>query len=316
MSHIDEGELTAYADGAWAPEDAEAIRIAAHLDECANCRNRLAQEQALSGRASEILAIAAPVMTGAPTFEEVAARVTPRTHTHRRALPLSWAASVILAVGLGWFGRDALYRPESAAPIQPIQPKARVAEPMVPAAPPPSTIGSAAGVEAGNVMRAREQDASEAKVADMASLAERRDIEYITAAEAENRRLPLRIVPELEVVRVGVLNGAVQVEQKLPDGKIVMVTTRTDDDRANTAAGEARLDAVGGGAVGRAEMSQSVSKQAARAAAPPSAAPAPATAAPEMMTTNSVRVVRGAATLTISGALSADSLRALAAKIR
>ena len=33
MSHIDEGELTAYADGAWAPEDAEAIRIAAHLAE-------------------------------------------------------------------------------------------------------------------------------------------------------------------------------------------------------------------------------------------------------------------------------------------
>ena len=41
MSHVDDGELTAYADGAYPAHDPEALRIGAHLSTCENCRARL-----------------------------------------------------------------------------------------------------------------------------------------------------------------------------------------------------------------------------------------------------------------------------------
>jgi anti-sigma factor ChrR (cupin superfamily) len=94
MSHIDEGELTAYADGAYAPEDADAQRIAMHIAECANCRNRLAEAQRLSGRASEILAVAAPASMEAPPFEHIAASVPRRTRSRGGTPPLPHGAIV------------------------------------------------------------------------------------------------------------------------------------------------------------------------------------------------------------------------------
>ena len=55
MSHVDDGELTAYADGAYPVNDPVALRISAHLSTCANCRTRVEQSQELRSRASEIL---------------------------------------------------------------------------------------------------------------------------------------------------------------------------------------------------------------------------------------------------------------------
>ncbi|HUP89995.1 MAG TPA: zf-HC2 domain-containing protein, partial [Longimicrobiales bacterium] len=113
MSHIDEGELTAYADGAYAPGEGDALRIEAHLAECANCRNRLAQAQTLTARASEIIAIATPLNVTPVPFETIAAR---NTKTTTRFMPYAWAASLILAVGLGWLMRDSLTMQEPQAP--------------------------------------------------------------------------------------------------------------------------------------------------------------------------------------------------------
>lgn len=113
MSHIDEGELTAYADGAWAPAAPEAQRIAQHLAACENCRNRLAQAQELTQRAGEILAFASPVGISQPDF----ATLTDVASKRRRviAVPLSWAASIVLAAGIGWFTHDLLDQTSSPA---------------------------------------------------------------------------------------------------------------------------------------------------------------------------------------------------------
>ena len=99
MSHIDEGELTAFADGAYAPDSAEARAFTAHLATCENCRNRLADAQQLSARAGEVLSYASPVNVTVPPFETLDAPRTKRGF----AIPLTWAASIILAIGLGWY---------------------------------------------------------------------------------------------------------------------------------------------------------------------------------------------------------------------
>lgn len=143
MSHVAEGDLHAWLDGALsheAPERAE--RIAAHLEACGDCRTRLERAREVRDRAEGLLAAAAPEDLGLPPFEEVAARARrqgsagvaaevagaagegaglpdagaeespggttpgrPRQMSPLRTL--AWAASLLLGVGLGWAGRSA-----------------------------------------------------------------------------------------------------------------------------------------------------------------------------------------------------------------
>jgi hypothetical protein len=107
MSHVDDGELTAYADGAYPVEGPEALRISAHLSTCDNCRTRLEQSQELRSRAAEILAFATPAMVPAPSFESLQTRVAATPRRTRPPIPLAWAATIVLALGIGWFGRGA-----------------------------------------------------------------------------------------------------------------------------------------------------------------------------------------------------------------
>jgi hypothetical protein len=106
MSHVDDGELTAYADGAYPVNDPEALRISAHLSTCGNCRTRLEQSQELRTRAAEILSFATPATLSAPSFESLQSQVTTSSRT-RPAIPLAWAATIVLSLGIGWFGRAA-----------------------------------------------------------------------------------------------------------------------------------------------------------------------------------------------------------------
>ena len=129
------------------------------------------------------------------------------------------------------------------------------------------------------------------------------DVEYMTAAVAEQRGLQLHIVPELEVMRVGLRGDEISVEQKLPDGKVVTIAAnrRVGEERdfaaksmaALAAPARVRNEGVAEGA--RARDRQQLLREAAE---------------------TSVEVNRGALRLRISGVLSEDSLRALAAKIR
>ncbi|MEX1256866.1 MAG: carboxypeptidase-like regulatory domain-containing protein [Gemmatimonadota bacterium] len=119
MQHLDEGTLHAWLDrdrsGLTSAEFAE---IAAHLGACPACARRLDEARSLAGRSAAILAGAAPSVVP-PAFSEIQARAAgvggaasaPR---RRPWIPLGWAASIALALGLGWFGRGLVPGGEAA----------------------------------------------------------------------------------------------------------------------------------------------------------------------------------------------------------
>ena len=169
MSHVDDGTLHAYLDGELPPVEAE--RLAAHVAACERCRARVEEERALIERAAGILSRAVPAPPERPA---------PPLHTLRRSrslwrirTPLTWAATVVLALGLGWLmgGRmsyraptnavDA-YRLDSAVASTPTRSApGAAASPPVSRAVPPSSVSSerrqAAGAGALTNRNAREE---------------------------------------------------------------------------------------------------------------------------------------------------------------
>jgi hypothetical protein len=115
MSHVDKGALHAYLDGAldeYPAADAERIRE--HLDRCAECADRLASERKLRSDAAAMLSLAAPDIE-MPSLEDLRAYVKAtrpkRTPAAVRLYRMGWAASVVLAVGAGWWIRDGQLQP-------------------------------------------------------------------------------------------------------------------------------------------------------------------------------------------------------------
>jgi hypothetical protein len=109
MSHVDEGALHAYLDGALDEYPAaEARRIREHVETCAVCADRLEDERKVREESRAILGLAAPEVE-VPSFEELKAYVRasrpPRTALSVRLYRLGWAASVVLALGTGWLLR-------------------------------------------------------------------------------------------------------------------------------------------------------------------------------------------------------------------
>src|SRR6185437_12027972 len=100
MSHVDDGTLHAYLDGELSP--AEARGIDAHLAQCPACRGRFDEERALITRAGELLALAAPPDRELPPFRAGDVRPLKRLWWQVR-LPLAWAATVLLALGIGTY---------------------------------------------------------------------------------------------------------------------------------------------------------------------------------------------------------------------
>lgn len=122
MRHMDDGTLHTWLDGQ-VSEPADAAWIEEHLRGCETCRARLTEERTTRDRADALLAAAAPA-GGQPPFQELVARAAsasarrvddlsaepqPLSRGARRAwlVPASWAASLVLAVALGWTARDA-----------------------------------------------------------------------------------------------------------------------------------------------------------------------------------------------------------------
>jgi hypothetical protein len=118
MRHVDEAILTAYLDGELGQEGvgsgelgAETIKeIEAHLAGCAECSALFEEVKRLRYRASEILSSSTPVDIEIPPFEEIRARSKARSSGSRalqlsRIKKLAWAATVVLAVAVGWYAR-------------------------------------------------------------------------------------------------------------------------------------------------------------------------------------------------------------------
>jgi anti-sigma factor RsiW len=113
MSHVDEGTLHAYLDGELASTERAALE--AHLAQCATCRATLAEERALLERASALLGSARPAERPAPPFEQLR-RAPKRAPWHVRR-SLAWAASIALALGLGYYLRNPAARVAPATPV-------------------------------------------------------------------------------------------------------------------------------------------------------------------------------------------------------
>ncbi|MDP3908783.1 MAG: zf-HC2 domain-containing protein, partial [Gemmatimonadales bacterium] len=129
MSHVDDGALHAYLDGEVTA--AERAEIEAHLAGCAACRTRLDEERALIGRASEVLGRAQPPLQTRRS----------RRGARRWVLPLTWAATVVLAVGLGYSLRAPESTPvamsDQATTVE--ESEAPAAQPRPPRSPVPAT---------------------------------------------------------------------------------------------------------------------------------------------------------------------------------
>jgi hypothetical protein len=137
MSHVDEGLIHAYLDGAFPPGSAQGEEIEAHLAVCVDCSVLLEKARAVKERAHMVMNRLAPTAIDAPAFEEILARrargraaavgegavgagasavgaaaaaddVSAARARRRRMLPplpLAWAATLVLAVGAGWMVR-------------------------------------------------------------------------------------------------------------------------------------------------------------------------------------------------------------------
>jgi len=111
MSHVDDGTLHAYLDGELSPAEVQGVE--AHLAQCPACRGRLDEEHALITRAGELLALAAPPDRELPPFR--AGDMKPLTRLWWKVrLPLAWAATVAIALGIGtYLGRGVEQVPQA-----------------------------------------------------------------------------------------------------------------------------------------------------------------------------------------------------------
>ncbi len=112
MPHLDEGQLTLLLDNEL--DDSERTSVEAHLEECAECRRLLEETRGFMAEADRLIGSvdlpprSLPGPAAAPAVAPVGGRPLPWRS-------LAWAATVVLAAGLGWFASDTrFHRPESA----------------------------------------------------------------------------------------------------------------------------------------------------------------------------------------------------------
>jgi anti-sigma factor RsiW len=118
MSHVDEGTLHTYLDGELPSTERAALE--AHLAGCATCRGNLSEERSLRERASAVLGSARPAERPAPPLDQL--RREPKRSPWRVRRSFAWAASIALALGLGYYMRSPSGRAAPAADMtsQPI----------------------------------------------------------------------------------------------------------------------------------------------------------------------------------------------------
>jgi len=125
--------LHAHVDGALAPDDPAWIAAEAHLEQCDDCRGRLAEARQLRGTVGRILAGADAPGTERPAFGDLVEKARSRREERRGAAirggpswwrspaKLAWAASLVLAVGAGWMGRALLVTPDLSRPVSEVR---------------------------------------------------------------------------------------------------------------------------------------------------------------------------------------------------
>jgi hypothetical protein len=134
MSHIPEAELHAYLDQAL--PRLRCVEIESHLAECTPCRTARDEIAALRDRTTAMLARLAPRRTVPPPLADLRHRAahwaSERARFRQRA---AWAASVVVALGVGWGASYVVHPPSRRALATriPTAPTIPAAVPAVPA---------------------------------------------------------------------------------------------------------------------------------------------------------------------------------------
>jgi len=116
MSHIPEDELHAYLDQALGRS--RCVEIESHLAECTRCRDARDGIAALRDRTTALLARLAPRRTTVPPYAEIRRRAQLQLFRQQRIFSrLAWAASVVLALGIGWTASTLYRSPSVVAPL-------------------------------------------------------------------------------------------------------------------------------------------------------------------------------------------------------
>lgn len=137
MSHVDDGTLHAYLDGELSPVEVE--RLETHIAACPACRARLDEERALIDRAARLLGMAVPPgpERAAPPLHELR---RPQVTWSRLRMPLAWAATIVVAVGIGYLaGTSSFSVPQNTLARGESQPVTDVAASSASAAGAPET---------------------------------------------------------------------------------------------------------------------------------------------------------------------------------
>ncbi|MCH8144839.1 MAG: zf-HC2 domain-containing protein, partial [Gemmatimonadetes bacterium] len=112
MSHVNEGQIHAYLDRQLEFADqADRERFETHVAECSDCTVLLEETRAIHARATGMLGDSRPAVADMPSFETVVTRASERSarwatvKTLNRTRALAWAASIVVAVAVGWYAR-------------------------------------------------------------------------------------------------------------------------------------------------------------------------------------------------------------------
>ncbi|HEY8256761.1 MAG TPA: zf-HC2 domain-containing protein [Gemmatimonadales bacterium] len=109
MRHIPEDELHAYLDQALSRN--QCVEIESHLADCHSCQATRDGIAALRDRTTALLARLAPPRSISPSYESLRRRADVVVSARRRRMrAVAWAASLVVAVGLG-YGASVLHRP-------------------------------------------------------------------------------------------------------------------------------------------------------------------------------------------------------------
>ncbi len=114
MPHVDEGRIHAYLDRQleFASPDARQ-ELEAHIAQCANCATLVERARTSHASAAALLQRSEPIDVGRPPFDVVTARARRgaglgATRKIARLRGLAWAASIVVAVGVGWYAQLSL----------------------------------------------------------------------------------------------------------------------------------------------------------------------------------------------------------------
>jgi anti-sigma factor RsiW len=198
MSHLDEGQLHELLDGEL-DEPARAAALA-HLTGCERCKAAYDEAASFLAEADRLIdAVQVPAMAGAAPLvvESQKSEVEPAApafdfrlsteEKRRRRLTtyrtLAWAASIVVAVGIGWVGSGMSKR---AAPVT------ESARDEIAVAPAATPLAESVPAEAAQLTESRAKQApeSKARAATGASTADRRDL--AGSAPAANQAYALR----------------------------------------------------------------------------------------------------------------------------